>query len=186
MNAQHLFMTINLLDIILLIPLLWFGYNGYKKGLIIEIASLAAFVLGLYFAFYFSDFTAGYLKQFFNIQPRYMAAVSFIATFIGVVVVVLALAKILEKFINILMLGFLNKLGGAVFGMLKGALFLSIIILIINYFDPGHSIIKPQAAQQSIFYKPVESLAPMIYSKLHLDHFKEKIPDKEELLKKVV
>ena len=54
-------MSINLLDIILLIPLLWFGYNGYKKGLIIEIASLAAFILGLYFAFYFSDFTAEYL-----------------------------------------------------------------------------------------------------------------------------
>jgi membrane protein required for colicin V production len=179
-------MTINLLDIIILIPLLWFGYNGYKKGLIIEIASLAAFILGLYFAFYFSNFTAGYLKQFFNIQPRYMAAVSFIATFIGVVILVLTLAKILEKFINILMLGFLNKLGGAVFGMLKGALFLSIIIFVINYFDSGHSVIKPQAARQSIFYEPVESLAPMIYSKLHLNHFKEKIPGKEDLLKKVM
>ncbi len=116
-------MSINLLDIILLIPLLWFGYNGYKKGLIIEVASLAAFILGLYFAFYFSDFTAGYLKQYFEIQPKYMAAVSFIVTFIGVVFIVLALAKLLEKFINILMLSFLNKLGGAVFGILKGALF---------------------------------------------------------------
>ncbi len=179
-------MSINILDIILLIPLLWFGYNGYKKGLIIEIASLAAFILGLYFAFYFSDFTAGYLKQFFNIEPKYMAAISFIATFIGVVIIVLALAKVLEKFINILMLGFLNKLGGAIFGMLKGALFLSIIILIINYFDTGRTIIKPQATKQSIFYEPIQSLAPMLYSRLHLDNFKDKIPDKEELLKKVI
>ncbi|HFB62053.1 MAG TPA: CvpA family protein [Bacteroidetes bacterium] len=179
-------MSINLLDILLLIPLLWFGYNGYKKGLIIEVASLAAFILGLYFAFYFSDFTAGYLKQYFEIQPQYMAAVSFIVTFVGVIIIVLALAKLLEKFINILMLGFLNKLGGAVFGILKGALFLSILIFIINYFDTGRSIIKPQAARQSIFYEPVESLAPMLYSKLHLDHFKEQIPDKDELLKKVI
>ena len=179
-------MSINILDIILLIPLLWFGYNGYKKGLIIEIASLAAFILGLYFAFYFSDFTAGYLKQFFNIEPKYMAAISFIATFIGVVIIVLALAKVLEKFINILMLGFLNKLGGAIFGMLKGALFLSVIILIINYFDTGRTIIKPQTTKQSIFYEPIQSLAPMLYSRLHLDNFKDKIPDKEELLKKVI
>jgi len=179
-------MSINLLDIILLIPLLWFGYNGFKKGLIIEIASLAAFILGLYFAFYFSNFTAGYLKQFFNIEPKYMAAVSFIATFIGVVLIVLALAKLLEKFINILMLGFLNKLGGAVFGMLKGALFLSIIILAINYFDTGRTIIKPQAAKQSIFYEPVASLAPLLYSKLNLKNFKDQIPDKDELLKKVI
>ncbi len=179
-------MSINLLDIILLIPLLWFGYNGYKKGLIIEIASLAAFILGLYFAFYFSDFTAEYLKQFFNVDPKYMAAISFIVTFIGVVIIVLTLAKVLEKFINILMLGFLNKLGGAVFGILKGALFLSILIFIINYFDTGRTIIKPQAVKKSIFYKPVESLAPMLYSKLHLENFKNQIPDKDTLLKKVL
>jgi len=179
-------MSINLLDIILLIPLLWFGYNGYKKGLIIEIASLAAFILGLYFAFYFSDFTAEYLKQFFNIDPKYMAAISFIVTFIGVVIIVLTLAKLLEKFIDILMLGFLNKLGGAVFGVLKGALFLSIIIFIINYFDTGRTIIKPQAVKKSIFYEPVQSLVPMLYSKLHLDNFKDQIPDKDTLLKKVL
>ncbi len=179
-------MSINLLDIILLIPLLWFGYNGYKKGLIIEVASLAAFILGLYFAFYFSDFTAEYLKQFFNVDPKYMAAISFIVTFIGVVIIVLTLAKVLEKFINILMLGFLNKLGGAVFGILKGALFLSILIFIINYFDTGRTIIKPQAVKKSIFYKPIESLAPMLYSKLHLENFKNQIPDKDTLLKKVL
>ncbi len=179
-------MSINLLDIILLIPLLWFGYNGYKKGLIIEVASLAAFILGIYFAFYFSDFTAGYLRQYFTISPKYMAAVSFIVTFIGVVVVVMALAKLLEKFINILMLGFLNKLGGALFGMLKGALFLSVVILVINYFDTGHTLIKPRAVKQSVFYEPVASLAPMLYSRLHLDNFKDKIPEKDELLKKAI
>lgn len=179
-------MSINLLDIIILIPLLWFGYHGYKKGLIIEVASLAAFILGLYFAFYFSNFTAGYLKQFFNIQPKYMAAISFIVTFIGVIIIVLAVARLLEKVINILMLGFLNKLGGAVFGILKGALFLSIIIFIINYFDAGRTIIKPQAVKKSVFYEPVESLAPMLYSKLNLKNFKEQIPKKEEILKKVI
>ncbi len=179
-------MSINLLDIIILIPLLWFGYHGYKKGLIIEVASLAAFILGLYFAFYFSNFTAGYLKQFFNIQPKYMAAISFIVTFIGVIIIVLAVARLLEKVINILMLGFLNKLGGAVFGILKGALFLSIIIFIINYFDTGRTIIKPQAVKKSVFYEPVESLAPMLYSKLNLKNFKEQIPKKEEILKKVI
>jgi len=179
-------MNINLLDIIILVPLLWFGYHGYKKGLIIEVASLAAFILGLYFAFYFSNFTAGYLKQFFNIQPKYMAAISFIVTFIGVIIIVLAVAKLLEKVINILMLGFLNKLGGAVFGILKGALFLSIIIFIINYFDTGRTIIKPQAVKKSVFYEPVESLAPLLYSKLNLKNFKEQIPKKEEILKKVI
>jgi membrane protein required for colicin V production len=179
-------MNLNLLDLILAVPLLWFAYNGYKKGLIIEIASLAAFVLGLYFAFYFSDVTANYLRQFFSIDQKYMAALSFLVTFVVVLFAVLALEKILEKFIDILLLGFLNKLAGAAFGLLKGALFLSIIIFVINYFDTSHAVIKPGIAKSSIFYEPVQSVAPALYSWLHLDNFDFKLPDKDEVLKKVI
>jgi len=153
-------MSLNLLDIILVIPLLWFAYNGYKKGLIIEIASLAAFILGLYFAFYFSDVTANYLKQYFAINQEYMAVISFIVTFIVVLFAVLALGKILEKFIDILLLGFLNKLAGAAFGLLKGALFLSIIIFVINYFDAGHTVIKPSATKTLFFTSRCNPLPP--------------------------
>jgi membrane protein required for colicin V production len=179
-------MSINILDIILLVPLLWFGYNGYKKGLIIEVTSLAAFILGLYFAFYFSDFTANILKQYFTIDQKYMAAISFIVTFIGVLFIVLAIGKMLEKIIDVLLLGFLNKFAGALFGVLKGALFLSIIIFVINYFDGGHSVIKKETAEKSMFYEPIESIAPALYSWLHLDNFKFELPQKEDVVKTVL
>lgn len=179
-------MSINVLDIILLIPLLWFGYNGYKKGLIIELTSLAAFILGLYLAFYFSDFTANILRQYFTIDEKYMAAISFIVTFIGVLFIVLAIGKMLEKVIDILLLGFLNKFAGAIFGVLKGALFLSIIIFVINYFDGNHSLIKKETKEQSVFYQPIESIAPSLYSWLNLKNFKFKLPEKEEVFKNVL
>ncbi|MBN2614264.1 MAG: CvpA family protein [Bacteroidales bacterium] len=179
-------MNVNLLDLILLIPLLWFGYNGYKKGLIIELTSLAAFILGLYFAFYFSDFTANILRQYFTIDEKYMAAISFIVTFIGVLFIVLAVGKLLEKVIDVLLLGFLNKMAGAVFGILKGALFLSIVIFVINYFDGGRSVIKKETAEKSIFYEPIESIAPTLYSWLNLKNFKFQLPDKEDVIKNVL
>ncbi|MBN2638661.1 MAG: CvpA family protein [Bacteroidales bacterium] len=179
-------MTINILDIILIIPLLWFGYNGYKKGLVIEVASLAAFILGLYFAFYFSNFTANILREYFTIDEKYMAAISFIVTFIGVLFIVLAIGKLLEKVIDVLLLGFLNKFAGAVFGILKGALFLSIIIFVINYFDPNHSFIKKETKEKSVFYEPVESIAPALYSWLNLKNFKFDLPEKEDVIKSVL
>ncbi len=179
-------MTINLLDIIIIIPLLWFGYNGYKKGLIIELTTLAAFILGLYFAFFFSDFTAELLQKYFTIDQKYMAAISFIVTFIAILFIVLAIGKILEKLINVLLLGFLNKLAGGLFGILKGALFLSIIIFIINYFDPNHHIIKKDAIKKSVFYQPVEAVAPALYSWLDLNNLNFKIPDKDEVVKKIM
>ena len=178
-------MNINLLDILIIVPLLLFAWNGYKKGLIIELASLAALVIGLYMAFFFSDFAAGLLNDFFDIDQKYVAVLAFILTFIAVLFLVMAVGKIVQKFVDILLLGFLNKLAGAVFGMLKGALLLSILIFVINYFDFGEYIIKKDTREKSIFYEPVESIAPALYSWLDSNNFTFDIPDKEELMDKV-
>ena len=131
-------MTIILLDIIILVPLALFAWNGYRKGLIIEVASLAALVLGLYMAFFFSDFAAEMLNDLFNMDQKYVAVIAFLMTFIVVLFLVLTLGKALEKVVKILLLGFLNKLAGSVFGILKGALLLSILIFIVNYFNFGN------------------------------------------------
>jgi len=98
---------------------------------------------------------------------------------------VLAVGKVLEKFVNILLLGFLNKLTGAVFGILKGALLLSILIFVINYFNFGDYLFKEEARTKSMFYEPVESIAPALYSWLDSNNFTFEIPDKEELMNKV-
>lgn len=178
-------MEINLLDIIFLVPLLLFAYNGFKKGIVIEVAGLVALILGLYFAFYFSGFTADLLNNWFTLEAKYVAAIAFILTFIVVVLVVVSVGKLLEKVIDILLLGFFNKLAGAVFGILKGALILSILIFIINYFDEGRRVFTKELCQKSIFYEPVESIAPTLYSWVKTTDLSFDIPDKEELLEEV-
>ncbi len=178
-------MNINLLDIIILIPLLLFGWQGYRKGFIIEVATLAALLLGIYFALYFSDFAATLLTKYFTIDEKYLAAVSFVVTFIVVVVVVILVGKIVQKFINLLLLGFLNKAAGAVFGVLKGALLVSVLLVIINYFDTSGSLIKKEQKQQSVLYHPVASFGPWLYSWLELKNFDIKIPKKEDLMKSI-
>lgn len=178
-------MTINILDIILLIPLMVFAWNGFKKGLIIEVASLIALILGLYMAFFFSDYAAQMLNDLFTLEQKYIAVFAFIVTFIVVLFIVITVGKVVQKFVDILLLGFLNKLAGAVFGILKGALLLSIFIFIINYFDFGTYLIKPEAREKSIFYRPVEEVAPTLYSWLDTNNFTFDIPNKEELLDKI-
>jgi membrane protein required for colicin V production len=178
-------MTINLLDIIIIIPLLLFAWQGYKRGFIIEVATLAALILGLYFAFFFSNFAANLLTEYFTIDEKYLAALSFIVTFIVVVIAVVVIGKVLQKFIDILLLGFLNKAAGVIFGILKGALLLSILILIINYFDVSQNLIKDEHKKNSIFYEPVASFAPQMYSWLKLKNFDFEIPDKEDILKNI-
>lgn len=175
-------MSVNILDLIILIPLLLWARQGYNKGLIISVASFAALILGLYFAFFFSDYTAGKLNELFTIDKEYLAVISFVVTFVVVVIAVVLVGNILQKFIDVLMLGFLNKAAGAIFGILKGALYLSILVFVINFIDPGQNVIKPKYREGSALFKPIEGFAPMLFSRLNLDNMSIELPSKGEVL----
>jgi len=88
-------MTVNLIDIIFLVPLMLFAWSGYRKGLIIEAATLGALILGLYFAIFFSDFAASLISQNINIEAKYIGAISFVVTFVAVVFGIIAIGKML-------------------------------------------------------------------------------------------
>ncbi len=161
----------NYIDLIIALFLAWFAYKGYTKGLIIELASLAALVLGIYVAMYFSDIVADLLKTYLNVGKKYLALVAFVLTFLLVVIGVVTVGRILEKFIDILLLGFLNKMAGAVFGVLKGMLILSLLILLMNYLEFTDLVLDKKTRDSSMFYGTVESVAPTLYQ--HLDFLKE-------------
>ncbi len=174
----------NVLDIILLVPVLWFAYRGFNKGFIIELSSLVALVLGIYVAINFSGFTASWLVKNFEISEKYLTIISFIVTFIAVVFGVFMVGKILEKFVDVLLLGFINKLAGGAFGIVKAAFLMSVILWIINSLDPGDFIIKQKTREGSMLYEHVEWFAPAVIPKLKLEKFNEiNIPDPEDIVR---
>lgn len=154
----------NIIDIILIIPIAWFAYQGFRRGFIIELSSLIALIAGIYAALYFSGYAAAFLIKNINLDSKYVPVGSFIITFIVVVFLVYWLGKILEKIINMVALGFVNKLAGGIFGILKAAVFLSIVILVINRFDKD--LISTEKENGSILYAPVEGIAPLLWERL--------------------
>jgi len=167
----------NWLDIVLAIPMLWFLYRGFRNGLIIELASLAALILGIYVALHFSFYVEGWLVDNFEISEKYLYIISFALTFIIVAVLVFLAGKIIHKLVGIIFLGFLNRLAGGIFGLLKAALVLSVILYFVNGFDPG--LIKTDVKERSVLYDPVESIVPFIIPRLDLDQIT--MPDTEKL-----
>ncbi len=164
-------MKINTLDIIMLIPLAWGLFMGFKKGLIIELASLIALIAGIYIAVHFSFLTASYISQYVDISEAYLPVISFILTFILVVLAVHFVGKIVEKLVKMVALGFFNRLGGALFSMFKYAVFVSVILLLVNKFMPG--IVSEKDKQGSYLYEPVEEIAPFLWEKLDKIDFKK-------------
>jgi len=171
----------NIIDIVLLIVFAWFAYQGFKKGFVIELASLVALILGIYAAIYFSSYAEYFLVNSLNMDNDYIPVTSFVITFIVVVIVVYALGRILEKLINMVALGFLNKLAGGAFGILKAAVFISIFFLILNHYNIN--FISAEKKDNSLIYSPVEEIAPFIWSQLDelndekIEEFKDKIED---------
>ena len=54
----------NYIDIVILLFLLYGAFRGFSKGLIIEVATLAGLILGVFIAIRYSPFTEGILKDF--------------------------------------------------------------------------------------------------------------------------
>jgi len=156
-------MPISILDIILLVPIAWYTYKGFSKGLIIELATLVGLLLGIYIAGNFSFYTADFLRDKFDFHSQYMNIISFTITFIGVVILVMLFGKSLEKVVNLLMLSFINKLAGAVFGMLKISFILSILIFILTTFGIEKNVVDKKLQEKSYLYEPVKSLAPFVF-----------------------
>lgn len=174
----------NFLDIIFIIPIVWFAYQGFKRGLIIELASLLALILGIYAALYFSGYAADFLVNNMDMGSKYVPVTSFILTFIAVVVLVYFIGKILEKLVNMVALGFLNKLAGSFFGILKAAVVLSIVLLIINQFSDD--LISRQKKKSSFLYGPISGIAPFLWNKLEDFNFHDsKIEEVKENVEEI-
>jgi membrane protein required for colicin V production len=153
---------VNYFDIIIIIPLLWGGFKGFKKGLVVEVASLLALFLGVWGGVKFSSVSASYLGEMFSISENVMPLISFAITFILIVIAVFALAKLLQKVVKMASLSTINKIAGALFGALKFALIISVILSVVNNVNKELHFIEPEMEESSLLYKPISKLAVIL------------------------
>lgn len=152
----------NYFDIIIIVPLLWGAFKGFKKGLIVEVASLLALFLGVWGGAKFSSISAKYLGEMFNISEKLMPLISFALTFILIVILVFFIAKMVQKLVKAVSLSTINKIAGAGFGVLKFTLIISIILTLTNNINSEIEFIEPDMQNSSLFYNPISKLAPAI------------------------
>ena len=118
------------LDLLILGFLGFFLYRGAKKGLIREIFALIALVGALMCAVVFVDVGVAMIKDLADDIPASAALfISFVLIFIIVFLVVRIIGAILSQIIRLALLGWLDRLGGLVFGFTKGLLIASLILL---------------------------------------------------------
>lgn len=151
------------IDIVIAVILLFGLVKGYMKGLFVEITSLVGLILGVYGALHFSFFLSNILKDNVSWDESMIQIVAFAGTFIIILLALVFLGKALTKIAETIFLGFFNKLLGAVFGVLKYALILSIVFLIYDQINSSLKFLNKEKAKESVLYEPVKNLAPTIF-----------------------
>jgi membrane protein required for colicin V production len=156
----------NTLDIFFIIPMIWFAYRGFVHGIIIELASIAGVILGIWIGAQYSGYASGLLTEHFAMHPRYTPAASFIITFLFVGLIIYLVGLLITRIVDITALGFVNKLAGALFGVCKSILLLSILLMIIGHLNPAS--ISQQKKDNSALYPLVSPVAPFLWKNLNL------------------
>lgn len=149
----------NYVDFVLLIPILYAAYKGFKNGLIIEVFTLLAFVVGIYAGIHFSDGTAGWIKSNWDVKSEYLPVIAFTITFLMVGAMVYFAGKFIEKVVDVTHLTPFNKIAGVIFGLLKMGYILSILIVLIESYDEKGNIVDQETKENSMLYEPIKQVS---------------------------
>ena len=124
------------LDIIIAVVLIFPIFTGLKQGLIKAALSLAGLIVGVILASNFYQQLAGALG--FIANKDIANVVAFIVVLVVVMIIANVAAALLKATAKVVMLGWVDHLGGAVFGFLMGAMFMgAILAAFVKFFGTG-------------------------------------------------
>lgn len=153
-------MEFSYIDLFILIPLLFGLYKGFSRGLILSLATLLGLLLGIYGGVKFSHLTSNILFEKFQID---IPLVAFSVTFLIIVVVVYLLGKLISKFVDVLALGFLNKLAGAIFGVGKVILILVVLLLFFENINQKFNLLDENEINESQLYAFLKETSEIVF-----------------------
>lgn len=176
----------NWFDLLIGILLLIAFINGYRKGLIMQLVGLATLVLAAIFGGRLAEKILPEIHRLIDITPVAARVLSFVLVFALIAIVLSLVGKMLQKFIDVVLLSFINRLLGAVIAVGTMLLFLSIILNLVLMLDKEEVVLKKETREDSFFFKRVETIVPAIIPYLNNEYWYEYIPEnyREEIEKK--
>jgi len=143
----------NWLDIVLIVLLFIPTFMGLRKGLIKTALSFAGLIIGIVLAGRFYD-SLSVIFGFTN-NETLANVLAFVLILAAVYIVALLLAKLLRSIAQSLLIGWVDNLGGAIFGLLSGFLLLGAILAVIVKYAGSDVIAQSFMARLMLDYFPV-------------------------------
>lgn len=152
----------NIIDIIILVCLIPSVVTGLRKGFISQVASLVGIVLGVYLAGKLTSLVGQWLSQYISVPEQMINIIAFALIFVCVCWMLMLLGKLLEKAFKVIMLGWLNKLLGAVFAFATYVAIFALIVSVLNGLNNQFGFLNNEAFSQSVLYGALQNVANVI------------------------
>ncbi len=122
-------------DVIILVILVLGAYGGYRKGLILELIAIVAFFLAIFGGFKLLHVGMEYVSRVYDGFGSLLPFVAFLVLFVLILVVVNVAGNVLKRIIDWTPLGVVDNFAGAIVGVLKWSLLLSIFLWVMTSLD---------------------------------------------------
>jgi membrane protein required for colicin V production len=123
---------VNWLDIVIIAGLAWFTFTGLTAGLLREIATMVGVILGVIVAGQcYTDLAE---KLVFISDGNTAKIVAFLIIFLAIVIAAHLLARLLRRVASLLLLGWVDRLGGALFGFGKAFVLAEVALIVFAKF----------------------------------------------------
>jgi membrane protein required for colicin V production len=121
------------------------------------------------------------IATWFDWTSPYLPIVSFAFTFLIIIAFVFLVAKMIQKMVEGVALSAVNKVGGAIFGALKFALMMSVVIFMIDAIEESYPMVSFKTKEESLLYRPVGKIAPTLIPALNKSKVAAMLPKAEDV-----
>ena len=147
-----------LLDLIYAVVVILAIFHGYRRGLIVGLFSFVAVIIGLAAAMKFSIVAGKYIGKVIKISDHWLPIISFAVVFLLVLLLIRWGARLIQKAVEMVFLGWLNKIGGIIFYV---AIY-TIVFSVLLFYAQQMKLLQPETINKSVTYSFVQPWGPKV------------------------
>lgn len=146
----------NGIDIIIIAALAWAVFNGWRRGMIFQIGSLAGVVIGVWAAAHYGASVGRTL----HIPDEFATAGGFALVLVGVMIALALVSRLLRKVFSFAGLGTLDIVLGILFSCIKMLVILCAALWVFKFANgEEHRFVSAETLAASKLYGPILGIA---------------------------
>ena len=158
LNKYRKQVCMNIFDLIVYLAMAWAIYNGWRRGLLLQLLSLVSVAVALYLAVSYG----AELGDMLGMKRAVAPAGGFLAIFVASLIVIAVGGHLLRGLLKLAGLGLLDTLLGIVLSVVKMILIISVLFSGFAKLNKKYKFVSKQTIESSRWFEPATEVADKV------------------------